>query len=505
MEERQNKSGTSYGSIFKTTSLFGFVQVVSIVSKVCINKVVALVLGSTGMGTIGLYNNAISMIETGAGLGVPRSAVRDISEANGQNDRYRFSRIINVTNRVVVFTSLLGVVVTIILSPFLSKWSFGDNEHIVPYLLLSIVVGMQMFAAGQLAILKGLRQLKSLAKASLLGSIIGMISAVPFYFFFGEGGIVPSLFVSAFSSLFFSNYFVRKISYEKEHVSFKDLKKEATPMIKMGVALMFTSFLGTLAALAVSSFMRYKGGLSDVGFYNAGMMIINGYFGVIITSLTTDYYPRLASINQDNEKVQDELNKQSLVSLTICCPIVIMFIMLMPFFIKILYSSEFYPIMDFMKIAMFGTLITICSNQVDMILVAKFQTKIFAIISVVYRVIQVAMSIALYSTFGLVGMGITLASLGVVHMTIMVFVVWTMYNISFSKRFIRIGVIVLLLTTASVLVSEMSNLYCQYGFGITILIISTLFSLNILKNDMGLSIIDFIRRMRKSRQNYKIG
>lgn len=495
-----NKS-TSYGNIFKSTALFGFVQVVSIVSKVCINKVVALVLGSTGMGTIGLYHNAIGMIETGAGLGVPRSAVRDISEANGQNDRHRYSRTISVTNRVIVFTSLLGVVITIILSPFLSKWSFGDKEHTVPFLLLSIVVGMQMFASGQFAILKGLRQLKSLATASLLGSIVGLVSAVPFYFLWGEGGIVPSLFVSAFSSLFFSNLFVRKISYEKERITIKELKKEASPMIKMGVAMMFTTFLGNLAALAVSSFMRYKGGLSDVGLYNAGNMIINGYFGVIITSLTTDYYPRLASVNQNNEKVQDELNKQSLVSLTICCPIVIMFIMLMPFFIQILYSSDFLPIMDFMKIAMFGTLITICSNQVDMILVAKFQTKIFAIISVVYRFIQVALSITLYSIFGLVGMGITLAALGVVHMTIMTIVVQSMYNIHFNKKFVKVGVFVLLLTIASVAVSKIPNLFYQYSLGVLILIISIFYSYNILKKDMGLSIIDYIGRLRRKNRS----
>lgn len=495
MSEKQE---TSYGSIFKSTALFGFVQVFTIITKVCINKVVALLLGSKGMGIIGLYNSAIGMIETGAGLGVSRSAVRDISEANGKNDRNRFSRTICVTNRVLLFTSLLGMIVTIILSPFLSKWSFGDNNHVVAFLLLSIVVAVHIFSTGQYAILKGMRQLRALAKSTMFGSLVGMVLAIPFYYLWGEKGIVPSLMISAFASLFFSNLYVSRVQYDRQKLSFKEIKSEATPMIKMGVALMFTSFLANLAALAVSSFMRSKGGLSDVGFYNAGMMIINGYFGVIITSLTTDYYPRLAAVNHDNEKIQEELNKQSLVSLIICCPIVILFIILLPFFIKILYSDEFLPIMDFMKIAMFGTLITICSNQVDMILVAKFQMKTFTIISIIYRVLQILLSIILYSKLGLIGMGITLALLGCTHMTIMTVVVQKKYGIHFNHRFVIIALIVLMLTILSVVVSDITSMLLRYFIGGFILLGSIAFAIHVLKNDMGITLVDILNKFKNN-------
>ena len=73
---------SSYGNIFKTTFLFGFVQVFNIIVKVILNKFAALFLGAEGLGIIGIYNNVIRMIVTGAGLGINQSAVRDISEAN---------------------------------------------------------------------------------------------------------------------------------------------------------------------------------------------------------------------------------------------------------------------------------------------------------------------------------------------------------------------------------------------------------------------------------------
>ena len=40
---------SSYRSIFKSTFLFGFVQVFNIVTKAAINKAVAILLGTEGM------------------------------------------------------------------------------------------------------------------------------------------------------------------------------------------------------------------------------------------------------------------------------------------------------------------------------------------------------------------------------------------------------------------------------------------------------------------------
>ena len=107
MAEEQ-KTGTSYGNIFKTTFLFGFVQVFKAVIAIVKNKLVAILIGPEGMGLWGIFNSTIQMIQTGAGLGINQSAVRDVAEAKGSGDHERVSRIVKVTNRVVLFTGLLG-------------------------------------------------------------------------------------------------------------------------------------------------------------------------------------------------------------------------------------------------------------------------------------------------------------------------------------------------------------------------------------------------------------
>ena len=342
---------SSYTGIFKSTFLFGFVQVIRILVGVIKNKIVAILLGAEGMGIMGIMSNAMGLIKTGAGLGISQSAVRDVSEANGSGDRIKFSQIICITRKVVFFTSFLGLTITIILSSWLSNWGFGDNTYIVSFILLSIAVFFEIFVENQLAILKGMRQLKNLAKASVWGSVVGLITGIPLFFFMGVKGIVPSFIITSVSIYFVTRYYVNKIDYNKVQIPIKQVAKKALPMVKMGGALMITALLASLTAFIIAAFMRDEGGLQDVGYYSAGMTIITSYFGVIVNALMTDYYPRIAAVNYDNKKLAEELNRQSLVSLLLCCPIVVIFFILLPYFVIILYSEEFLPIVDFMKIA----------------------------------------------------------------------------------------------------------------------------------------------------------
>ena len=127
----------SYKNIFKTTFLLGFVQIFNILVKVITNKIVSVLLGAEGMGTIGIYNNTIDLLKSGAGLGISQSAVRDISAANSNGDKESFSRIISVTKRIVMFSGLLGIIITIILSPWLSRWVMGSKGHTFVFMCLA--------------------------------------------------------------------------------------------------------------------------------------------------------------------------------------------------------------------------------------------------------------------------------------------------------------------------------------------------------------------------------
>ena len=485
---------TSYGTIFKTTFLFGFVQVFRIIVGVVKNKIVAILLGTEGVGLLGVYSSAISLLQQGAGLGISQSGVRDIADANGKQDRTLFSRAINIINKIVLLTGLLGCVTTLILSHFLSEWTLGDSAHIIGYCILGAVVALNIINEGKQAILKGMRQMRALANASIIGVSIGFITAVPIYYFFGKEGIIPELLIASITACLVSNYFVGKIQYDKEKISIKEAVQASKATFTTGATLMLSSFLAQLANLVIISYIRSHGGLADVGIFNAGTIIMTSYFGVMITALSTDYFPRISAVWNDNSAIQEELNRQSIVSLLLCCPLFVIFITLMPLFIKILYTDEFLPAVDFIKFGVIGTMITIVSNQVDMILVAKFKVKIILIVAVFYRLLQVLINILLYNYYGLIGTGISLAIMGAVHLIIMVTIVYKSYGIKFNKKFLRLSSVVVFFIIISILLLNLENDTFKYGLlGCIIIVLSTLFSLYVCHYKLKINFLKLIK------------
>ena len=443
---------TSYGTIFKTTFLFGFVQVFKAVVSILKNKIAAVLIGPEGMGILGIYQSVISMIQTGAGLGVNQSAVRDVSEANASGNTNIISKIISVVNKVILYTGLLGCVVTLCLSYWLSDWTFEDNTHIISYCILS-----------------------------------------PLYYFFGKDGIVPALLIASIVAVLVSSHYVEKIGYTKIDISFKETMLSGSPMIKMGMALMAITFLQYLVALIVNVFIRSKGGLTDVGLYSAGNTIINSYFGVIITALMTDYYPRIAAVNNDNAAIQEELNRQSLVTLVLTCPMFVLFMTLQSFFIQLLYTEGFLPAVEFMQWGIYFTLITIVSNQVDMILIAKYQSKIMLAISLAVRAFQVLLSIVLYSLMGLKGLGIAYLVLGVLHMVIMCSVVYHLYAIRFTQQFVKLALFVLGFALCSSFVQAFMSGISYYVITALLLMMSLFFSLYVSKKQIGIDFLSMVK------------
>ncbi|WP_321317223.1 O-antigen translocase [Labilibaculum sp.] len=484
---------SAYKSIFKSTFLFGFVQVFNILAKVGLNKVVAILLGPEGMGIIGLFQSTINILKTALGLGISQSAVRDISEAKGENNPLRFATIISVTKRIIWLTALLGAMATIVFASYLSKWTFGNTDYTIAFIWVSIAVFLNILSEGQLAILKGVRQLKALAKASLLGSVIGVVVGVPFYYLFKMNGIVPSLIVSALSSTFFAWFYLRKIKYDKVSISFNICAIEGIGMIKMGIALMYVSFLGFVTDYIIRSYIANVSNIEMVGIFQAGATIITGYFGIIMTAMFTDYYPRISAINKDNEKLIKEMNRQSEVGLMLIGPLVVLFMFLMPLFVRLLYSEKFLISIDYLSYAVFGTLITICSNAMGIILLAKQKSKVFVYYVTITRVLTIIAEIIGYRYWGLMGVGITTIISAVMQFGLLQIIMRKMYRVVFHKNVLFMLFVIIIFSTMAFFIKDLSNVWLRYGLGVIVFILSILYSEYKMRTVMNINILTFIK------------
>lgn len=468
---------SSYRSIFKATSLFGGVQVYQILIRIISSKFVAVLLGPYGVGIKDLYQSSLKMIQSLTSMGISRSAVRDVSLANGTGDQKRISKTVASLRKLVWITGLLGTVVTIAFSPVLSKTAFGNYDYTLPFIFLSIILLFEQLSAGQLVVLQGMRRLKYMAKASAIGVTVGLLVSIPLYYLLGVKGIVPTLILNAVTSLALSWFFSRKVEIEKVPVSNREAFEEGKTMLRMGIVMSVSSVLAWVFAYALRSFIRVQGDVETVGVFTAGFAIMNTYVGLIFDAMIKDFYPRLSAVSEDNGKCCLLVNQQAEVASLIMSPMLIACLVFMPIVIQILYSDRFLGAVDYITWAIPGMFFKLMSWAISLIFVAKGASKLYISNEVFGGIANFVCSILGFYFLGLKGLGIGF-TLGYFLYLIKVWVTASKrFQFSFSSSFWKLDAILFLLVIICFATILVGNNTVKYSIGIVFLILSLYISM----------------------------
>ena len=190
-----------YSHVLKYTGIFGGVQGLNILISLVRNKLIALLLGPSGMGLASLFNNATNFISQATNLGISFSAVKHVSALYDEDDEEKITHFVKVVRVWSLITAIIGMVVCVIAGPFLSNYTFAWGDHTLHFVLLSPAVGLLAITGGETAILKGTRRLRSLATIQVYAVFAALVISVPIYYFFGQAGIVPVIVLLALVSM----------------------------------------------------------------------------------------------------------------------------------------------------------------------------------------------------------------------------------------------------------------------------------------------------------------
>ena len=134
----ETEKDSSYLHILKYTALFGSVQGLSILAGIARNKLVAIILGPSGMGLLSLFNSSTKLISDSTNFGISMSAVKNISLAYDEGNEVLMAHQIKIIRSWSLATAVLGMMVCMLLSPLLNKWSFSWGNHTLHYILLPL-------------------------------------------------------------------------------------------------------------------------------------------------------------------------------------------------------------------------------------------------------------------------------------------------------------------------------------------------------------------------------
>ena len=470
-------SKTSYHRILKTTSLFGGIQFFTIIIAVIRTKFIAIFIGAEGMGIFSLLNSMINLVGGVTGLGIETSGIKHLSSRYKKDDLNTVATVITVLKKLAILTGILGCVLVIIFSKWLSQLTFGNFNHTLSFIFISITLLFRQVMMGHLVVFQGLRKMRLLAKTNLYGNGLGLLFSIPLYYYYRIDAIVPTIIIASLSAVLVSFYYSKQIPYPKSIISREQLSTEGKSIIRLGVLLTLSGLLTLLSSYLIQIFIGKLGGLEQVGFYNAGFTLLNSYVGIIFTVMSTDYFPRLAAVSADNDKVRNSVVQQSFVSILIITPIIILFLTCIPLIVKIIFTPQFNSIIPMVCFGIIAMLFRAVSWSMGYILIAKGDSKMFMRTAVMFNSISLLLNVLGYYYYGLEGLGISFLLYYFIHFFGLKLITKKRYGFYFESDFYSTYLICILMCVVTFLFRYVPNPILKYGLMSMMVIISIVFVL----------------------------
>lgn len=484
---------------FKNTGLVGGSQVVTILINIVKTKLVAILLGPSGMGLIQLLASTITLVKSVSGLGIGFSGVRDIAQSIGSGDDEKIGKTIVTLKRWSWVTGILGVSLTILFSQQLSVWTFGNKDYWLEISLLSSTIILSNIAGSYVAIIRGARRTADYVKLNIFTAFFGAILAIVIYYFLGERGILPVLILTGIIGFLVNYFYSRKISFQKVNITYKESFFDGLDMVKLGAFTVLTGFISEFALYYVRISINDNLGIEFVGYYAVATTLAVTYMGLIFTAMGVDYFPKLSAINTDNKALNLAVLEQTKIILLLGTPLILGMYTFSEYLIQILYTKDFglaLPLLMWMLLSVFLRLI---GFPIGFVFLAKGKSKIFIFTQSLWNIIFVSFAYFSWQLRGdLVGIGMAFTSAYVIGVLLNIIIIKKMTKLKYDTNTLTYIGLFSIITLLYFFISYYDfNEWYFLVFKIIGVVLLSLYCFNQIEKLIGLNVLMFIKTKLK--------
>lgn len=423
-----------YRNILRTTTIFGAVQGVTIITTVIKSKILATLIGTYGYGIYGVLNTIIDLIKQISGLGIETSGVKFLAEVNEDVDKSYYQRNVFLILKLSFLLGFTGTMIAILISPFLSFLVYEKINKWYVFIFISIAILFKQLASSNNAILQGSDKLLFLAKSNLYSNLIGLTFTLPLFYFFKIDAIAPSIVIISIINFIISFFYLKKLNLAQHKIKTLQSFSEGREMLRFGSLFVIMSILPLVVNFLIQIMINRKSGLDSVGLFNVSMVVLNSYVGFIFSIMSIEYYPRLIKGMNSSTIISNTVSRQIIVSILFILPIIVFFITFGSFIIKILFTKKFVEIMPMINWAMLGMFFKSISFSIGYVFIAKADSKIFTKTSIIFNFLYLVLLYLGYQLNGLEGLGLAISIYYFIHLIIIYFIAKKRYQLEIDKN-----------------------------------------------------------------------
>ena len=402
-----------FARILRSSALMGGAQVVVLAAAFVRAKAIAMILGASGVGLIGIFNAFSANVASFAGWGLGTSGVRLIA---GAPDELKPAKVAAV-RRMGWVLSLLGLTLALLLFWPAGIATFSSSQYATEMAIVACAVPCIIAASAWSALLQASGKVASLAKVQIAGALAGLLIGLPAVFLWGTIGIALSILFAAAVPAFF----LWRAARAEYQVS-AGLSAESADLgrlVKLGGALMLVGWLGQLSAYVVRlAIVRYEG-LDAAGYYQAAFAISGSLPGFVFAAMGADFFPRVAAAKNDSIAVK-VVERQIQAGLLLSVPFIALMIMFKAECVRLLYSPSLDPSAQLVPWMSWAVYARIISWPMGFWLIARGAPTVVMVIESSASLLTVIASTVLLAVCGTIGASVGTLAAAVAYLATLV-------------------------------------------------------------------------------------
>ena len=402
------------------------------------SKLIAIFLGTFGMGIINQLQTIVKQFSTFTLSSVPDGMVKLIAKQNSiEKDKKVISDIIK-TYLIIIFPLTIVVIIAgYIFSEEITLFIFGDIKYELYFQIGFSAVPISILSTSAFALLKAYKKIKSIALAEILIIIINLVIFIPLIYFYKITGAVVYVALTYVVTFFIFRYFANNEVLKRNSITLADIRKSAFRydffkelMSFMGFGLVigtYTIFVEVTARAIVVNEL----GINKIGIYSPIIAWASLFVGFILPSLRTYLFPRISEAKSDKEitaVVNDVIRLMTFVTL----PFIIIGITLRHWLIPLLYSNEFMEAAIYLPYHFSALLFIIWSYSFVQIFAPTGRLKNLFVFGLIHHTISLGLAYFLIPEVGLYGYLAKFAVTPII--STLVYFVFFSYTIKFKLK-----------------------------------------------------------------------
>ncbi|WP_051584740.1 O-antigen translocase [Pedobacter jeongneungensis] len=387
--------------IVKVFSFTAMATVVKMFTALVSIKLVALLIGPSGIALVGQLNNFSTIIMLLACGGINNGVTKYIAEYRESSETIK--NLMATAFKITLICSFVCGLSMVIFNEYLSEKLMLDKKYDYLFVIFGITVVFYALNALIASILNGFKDFRKYVFISIVGSIVGLIFTIILVLWQGLKGALIGAVTFQSIMFFVSIWMIRKLPwFSLDYFNRKIDLLLSKKYMKYSVMTLVTAVTAPVSQLILRGYVISNISSIEAGWWEGMNRISTMYLMVITTSFSVYYLPRLSELVDRRQLRVEILKAFKIIVPTLIVAFLTLYICRF-LIIRLIFTKDFVHMENLFLWQLIGDFFKITSWILAYLMVAKTMTKSFISTEIIFSIVFMGLAYLFVRQNGILG------------------------------------------------------------------------------------------------------